>query len=124
ADVAAAGALETRADLPEPQRPPLPLPSLEDALERVRAAATRAAREEPAPAAAFPGPVTLSYSALRAYRACPRRYQLAHVLRLPEVPAALLAPVARADFYDAAALGTAVHAALECYPDPGVPRDH
>ncbi|HKO23976.1 MAG TPA: PD-(D/E)XK nuclease family protein, partial [Chloroflexota bacterium] len=123
-DLAATVALETLDDLPEADLTPPALPSDEEALERVRAAARLAAREEPAPAAALPAPVILSYSALRTYRACPRRYQLAHVLRLPEVPAALRAPVARANSYDAVALGTAVQAALERYPDPGAPRDH
>ena len=42
------------------------------------AAAELAAREQLAPTAAPPGPITLSYSALRTYRACPRRYQLQH----------------------------------------------
>ncbi len=121
-DLARAVALETLDDAPEADLAPPPLPSVEEALMRVGEAAAVAAQAEPVRTPP-PGPVSLSYSGLSSYRACPRRYQLAHVLLLPETPPALLPPSGDAEAYDAAVLGTAVHAALERYPRPGARLD-
>jgi len=97
---------------------------IEQALDRVRAAATIAVQEEtPADSDLPASPVTLSYEALRAYRACPRRYQLGHVLGLPPVPPALRPrlPAGEVSDYDPAILSKAVQQALR-NPHPGNPH--
>jgi len=95
---------------------------IEQALDRVRAAATIAVQEGTPAGKNLPaGPVTLSYEALRAYRACPRRYQLGHVLGLPPVPPALRPrpPVGDTSDYDPAILSKAVQQAIRNpHPQP------
>ncbi len=94
---------------------PVSTQEIEQALDRVRAAATIAVQEEMPVGRDLPsGPVTLSYEALRAYRACPRRYQLGHVLGLPPVPPALQPrpPAGDTPDYDPAILSKAVQQAI------------
>jgi len=93
-----------------------PPPPLHEALERVRAAAALA-RDQQAPSSAVAErPMTLTAAGLQTFLACPRRYQLEHLLKLPAVPDAL-----RSEPYagpDPALLAAAVREALERHPSP------
>lgn len=82
----------------DPTNPPIPRPLTHDE----RAAATDAGRW-PALLAANPPPARHSYSSLATFAACPYRYALRYVLRIPGPPV------------PAFAFGSAVHGALEAF---------